>query len=167
MKCIKHIKNVFCSALTTSSKPRAGKRSINDRDSSQNTIRLEDESTASFVDTQGSMEEIASNYLFDLQVRLLKLYAFSEEIDWGDAWITEEAFFEANHQDALAAGDASPRFVSYLEDRKERILNVLWSICRDGHGLTYAEVNRRLQECRLREDRIRDMYSETYIAFRG
>jgi hypothetical protein len=125
--------------------------------------------------TANTVEELVTDYLHYLQDRFEShLVGLSnsnstttpQQHQWATFWLHEEAHVEVHHEDALAMlNEKQIRIRSYLDNRKERILNFLWSLCRDAmddddNQAPPAHVFRAFCE---REEQLMKLYLVGYI----
>mmetsp|Transcript_7997 Transcript_7997/g.12241 ORF Transcript_7997/g.12241 Transcript_7997/m.12241 type:complete len:229 (+) Transcript_7997:1750-2436(+) len=87
---------------------------------------------------------------------------------WANVWIEEEHCLEVVHAEAVKkvapSSSSSMHILIYLCERKERVLNFLWSICRDA---TDTKNNNKLREAlnhfTRREERLLHLYTVKFI----
>mmetsp|Transcript_4301 Transcript_4301/g.4973 ORF Transcript_4301/g.4973 Transcript_4301/m.4973 type:complete len:177 (+) Transcript_4301:55-585(+) len=120
-----------------------------------------------------TIEDVVLNYLTSLQERFDALFTSSspplqqQEQLWANVWVHEEALMEANHDEAMALDLPSHKLPTYLTERKERVLDFLWSICRDASVTNMDELRRIIQMFAFREEKILQLYTIKFISCRS
>lgn len=126
------------------------------------------------VDTERSsantMEELVTDYLQYLQDRFerhivgLSTPTIPQQHQWATFWLHEEAHVEAHHEEAVAMlTNDQTRIRSYLDNRKERILNFLWSLCRDAMDDDNDDQTHVFHSFVDREEQLMKLYLVGYI----
>jgi hypothetical protein len=141
------IKNIFRRNTTLSNNNISNNNNNNNNNNktmaiivaSNNTTTTFDDTSIDTERSATTVEELVTDYLHYLQGSFeghlvgLSSKGTPQQHQWATFWLQEEARVETHHDEALAMlGDAKQtRIRSYLDNRKERILNFLWSLCRD------------------------------------
>lgn len=119
------------------------------------------------VDTERSadnVEDLVADYLNFLQDRFENHLSGLKECDsqhqWANFWLQEEAQLEAHHKEACMMAEKQTQIQRYLISRKERILNLLWSICRDAMDQPVQHAFASFVE---REEQLMKLYLVGYI----
>lgn len=116
------------------------------------------------------VEQLMLEYISGMRNRLEAYLSSESTCDeaWASVWIQEEACLEVSHTKAmtkLCRSNRSGRIFTYLCERKERVLDFLWSICRDATNSTLqkCELLQALDTFTYREERILHLYTVKFI----
>lgn len=142
----------------------------NNTRNSARKIKTEESDTAIMNDLD--MNQVIENYTDYLHCRLLAIFEISNEeqpIDWPSFWEQEEKMVNRHHNVVLlktTAVQQQHRIVSYLDGRRDRLLDFLWSVCRDAPSCAEAALY-TLQQLERRETKLRKLHTAQFISSSG